>query len=86
MPLETVEAVPMKKLVRKIADPKLPFGGQWTVTLAAEGGGTKLSVTEDGEVYNPFFRFFARYFMNPAGSIEAYVSGLAKQFDATRVG
>ena len=67
--------------MRRIADPKLPFGGQWTITLAAaDAGGTRVVVTEDGEVYNPFFRFVSRVFMNQAGSIETYLAGLRERF------
>jgi uncharacterized protein YndB with AHSA1/START domain len=81
MPLETTVKEPPARLVRRIADPKLPFGGQWTITLASESGGTRVSVTEDGEVYNPFFRFMSRFFMDPAGSIETYLSGLSGKLD-----
>ncbi len=76
LPLETLEAVPEKRLVRKIADPKLPYGGQWTITLAPEGTGTRVTVTEDGEVYNAFFRVISKFFMNQAGTLEAYLAGL----------
>jgi uncharacterized protein YndB with AHSA1/START domain len=82
MPLETVEAVPETKLVRKIADPKLPFGGKWTITLAREGTATRVTVTEDGEVYNPFFRVGAKLFMNPAASMAQYLAGLKAHLGA----
>jgi uncharacterized protein YndB with AHSA1/START domain len=78
LPLETVEVVAGQKLVRRIADPKLPYGGKWTITLAPDGGGTLVSVTEDGEVYNPIFRFIARTFMDEAATVNAYLNGLTK--------
>jgi hypothetical protein len=77
MPLETLESDPPKKLVRKIADPKLPFGGKWTITVEPEGTGSAVTVTEDSEVYNPFFRFIARTFMDDAGTVNSYLSGLS---------
>ncbi len=76
MPLETVETVAGQKLVRRIADPKLPYGGRWTITLAPDGDGTLVSVTEDGEVFNPIYRFMARTFMDEAATVNAYLSGL----------
>src|SRR5262245_32768383 len=49
MPLATTEAVPPRRLVRTIADSTLPFGGRWIYDLASEGGGTRLTITEEGE-------------------------------------
>src|SRR6478672_7810107 len=47
-------------LVGRIADPSLPFGGTWTYQIAsAPGGGSELTITEDGEIYNPIFRFMS---------------------------
>src|SRR5262245_30172339 len=47
-----------RKLVRRIVGPDLPFGGSWTFELAPDqsGNGCALTITEDGEVYNPIFR------------------------------
>ncbi len=33
-PLQVVESRPPERLVTKIADPKLPFGGTWTYQIA----------------------------------------------------
>src|SRR5438046_1374285 len=52
MPLETIEATAPKRLVLKIG-PGLPFGGTWTYEVAPDGTGSRLKITEDGEVYNP---------------------------------
>jgi hypothetical protein len=80
MPLETVERRENERLVRKIADPKLPFGGVWIIELERDGSGTTVvTVTEDGEVYNPFFRLISRYFVDQSASIEEYLDGLSKR-------
>jgi uncharacterized protein YndB with AHSA1/START domain len=75
--LLTAEADPPRRLVRRIADPGA-FGGQWTIELAPDAAGTRLTVTEDGEVYNPVFRLVSR-FMNQAATIEAYVASLDRR-------
>jgi hypothetical protein len=62
MPMETMEAVPPQRLVRRIADPDLPFGGTWTFELAPQGDGCALTITERGEVYNPIFRTMSKFF------------------------
>ena len=72
------EAVPAKRVVSRIADKELPFGGSWTyeLTPAAEGRGTRLSITENGEVYNPLFRFMSRFIFGHEGTIKGYLAAL----------
>ena len=79
LPLEIVESVAPKRLVGRIADPKLPFGGTWTYEIALVEEGCTVTITERGEVYNPIFRLVSR-FTNQAGTIEEYLNYLAKKF------
>jgi uncharacterized protein YndB with AHSA1/START domain len=72
----TLEAVTDKKLVRKIVDEKLPFGGSWTFELTSEGEFTLLTISENGEVYNPVFRFVSRFIFGHHASIDKYLSQL----------
>jgi hypothetical protein len=74
--LEAVESVPQVRLVTRIADTKLPFGGTWTYEIAPSGTGCTLTITEDGEVYNPLFRFVSRFIMGHAATIDNYVKEL----------
>ena len=46
--------------------------------LAADGGGTRLTITEDGEVYNPLFRFVSRFIMGHTSSIDRYLADVQK--------
>ena len=78
--LETIEASAPARLVVKIADPDLPFGGTWTYELQPNGTGCRVTITENGEVYNPIFRFMARVFFSPAATIETYLKSLGKKF------
>lgn len=73
---EVQERLVPTRLVTRIADPTLPFGGTWTFELVPEGTGTRLTVTERGEVYNPVFRFVSRFIIGHAGSIEQYLAAL----------
>ena len=68
---------PPRLLVTRIADTGLPFGGTWTYELAPEGGGTRLTITEHGEVYNPVFRFMSRFVFGHHSTIDAYLKALA---------
>jgi hypothetical protein len=71
------------RLVARIADPNLPYGGGWTYEVSAVDGGTLLRVTERGEVYNPIFRFVSRFIMGHTKSLEDYLNALAKKFGET---
>jgi uncharacterized protein YndB with AHSA1/START domain len=76
---EIVESQPGKRLVTRIADPKLPFGGKWTYELTPNGAGTTLRITEEGEVYNPVFRFMSRFVFGHTSTIESYLAALERR-------
>lgn len=80
MTFERVGADPPRRLVRRIADPDLPFGGTWTYLLEVDGGSTTLRITEDGEVYNPLFRFMSRFVFGHAGTMEKHLRALGRKF------
>ena len=73
---EFVERRSPDRLVTRIADPDLPFGGTWTFELAPEGSRTRVTITERGEIYNPVFRALARFVFGYTGSMDAYLSDL----------
>jgi hypothetical protein len=73
---------PNAKLVTRIADPSLPFGGTWTQELQRTATGTRLTVTEDGEVYNPIFRFMSKFIFSQYATIDAYIADLRKHLAA----
>lgn len=76
MPLieETVE--PPTKLVARIQDEGLMFGGTWTWALEPHDGGTAVTITEDGFVKSKPMRAAARLFPMTAGA-ESFLKDLA---------
>lgn len=78
--LETIESSPPTRLILKIADPDLPFGGTWTYQVEPAAAGSKITITENGEIYNPIFRFMGRVFFSQTASIEGYLTSLARKF------
>jgi uncharacterized protein YndB with AHSA1/START domain len=70
------EVVPDQRLVSRIADEGLPFGGQWTFELSPVPEGTALRITEDGQVYNPVFRFVSRFVIGHHATIDRYLADL----------
>jgi hypothetical protein len=73
---EAMESSPPRRLVTRIADPKLPFGGTWTYEITPTNSGCSLTITENGEVYNPLFRFASRFVIGHAATIDAYIKAL----------
>ena len=70
---------PPRLLVGRIADPGLPFGGTWTYEIVPVSDGSRLRITEDGEIYNPIFRFMARFIFGYEGTIRGYMASLQKR-------
>ena len=67
---------PPRQMVTRIADRTLPFGGSWTFVLQPSGAGTRLTITENGEVYNPLFRVMSRFVFGHTATIEKYLEDL----------
>ena len=80
--MEVAEASPPSRFVTAIADPDQPFGGTWTFEIAPEPGGSRLTITERGEIYNPVFRFMARFVFGYTSTMESYLRSLTRKFNA----
>jgi hypothetical protein len=81
---EVVEEIPARKLVVRIADRNLPFGGTWSYDIApGADGGSELRISEDGEIYNVIYRFVSCFFLGYTGSIEGYFRDLGAKFGQT---
>jgi uncharacterized protein YndB with AHSA1/START domain len=77
--MEVAEALPPSRFVTAIADPDQPFGGTWTFEIAPEQGGSRLTITERGEIYNPIFRFMAKFVFGYTSTMEGYLASLGKK-------
>jgi uncharacterized protein YndB with AHSA1/START domain len=73
---EFTEVQPPARLVARIADPSLPFGGSWTYVLSRSTSGTGVTITENGEVYNPLFRFMSRFVFGHTATLETFLKDL----------
>jgi len=79
---ELGDIVPNQRMVSRIVDDKLPFGGSWTYELipGPSADTTTLRITEDGEVYNPIFRFVSRFVMGHSATIDKYLDAVATRY------
>ena len=78
-----VESTPPRKLVARIADEKLPYGGTWTYELEPADSGTSLTITERGEVYNPIFRVVSRFMLGYTGTMTEVLRALGTKHGET---
>ncbi|MGO8757034.1 MAG: SRPBCC family protein [Terracidiphilus sp.] len=69
---------PPLAIQRRIATENLPYGGTWSFALEPAEGGTQVRITEDAEVYNPFFRFVSKFILGQTGTLDAYLTAMGK--------
>jgi|SRR5919108_908643 uncharacterized protein YndB with AHSA1/START domain len=79
--LITEQFIPPTYLVRTIADDRGPVSGSWEFSLLTNpvGGGTAITLTERGQVRNPFVRFVANDILRYR-YMDEYLRQLAAKF------
>jgi uncharacterized membrane protein len=77
---DLVEDRPNEKIVTRIADQDLGYSGSWTYTFENAPEGTRLEITEAGDVSNILFRFVSRFVFGHTRTIEKYLEALGKKF------
>ena len=80
--LETVESAPPRRLVRRIANDDPAVGGSWAYYVEEVGEVTVVTVTEEGELSNPFLRFVSRVIVGQAAAIDGYLQALGEELGA----
>jgi len=73
-----VESIPPSKLVTKIVD-ETQFGGTWTIEITPTPSGSRVTVTERGEIYNVVFRALAKYAFGYTATMESFLEALSKK-------
>jgi hypothetical protein len=77
---EVVELMPPARLVTRIADKSLPFGGVWIFQVVPTAEGSRLNITENGEVHNPIFRFVSRFILGYDRTLDTYLQNVSLKF------
>jgi uncharacterized protein YndB with AHSA1/START domain len=80
MTMEVEQLIPPTRLVMRIVGEDLPYGGAWAYALEPQGNATLVTISEHGEVYNPVFRFIAKYIMGHTGTMDTYLTDLGRKF------
>ena len=77
LPMELTESKPSRRMVTTILSDGMPFGGRWIYEVEPTvDGASSLTITEEGEVYNPIFRFVSRFIMGHHGTAATYLRDL----------
>jgi len=80
VPVDIVESDPPRKLVSKVKETEKMFGGTWTVAVAPLENGSTVTITEDGSVANPIFRFVSRFVIGHHATMDGMLKSVAKNF------
>jgi uncharacterized protein YndB with AHSA1/START domain len=79
--MEADDAEPPRRLVTRIADKNLPFGGYWEYRVEPDGeAAARVTITEHGSVYNPVFRFVSRFIMGHTATMKTVLAALGRKF------
>ena len=81
LPMEFTESEPPTRLVATILSEGMPFGGRWIFEIEPAAPGATVTITEEGEVYSPVFRFVSRYLMGHHATASLFLSDLGARFD-----
>ena len=77
---ELMEESAGARLVTRIVDLDLGYSGSWTYEFSGVPNGTRVRITEDGEVSNILFRFVARFIFGHSSTIDTYLLSLGAKF------
>ena len=80
LPFKIVSRERGLKLVTSINGQHLPFGGTWEYRIGEGRDGTTVTIREDGEVYNPLYRFVSKFIMGHTATLKRYSAYLGSSF------
>jgi hypothetical protein len=74
---------PPRRMICRIQDKGMPFGGAWEYQVAPAAGDTTktvVTITERGWVSNPIFRFVSKFVMGHYSTLDTYLRALSRRF------
>ncbi len=73
-----VESIAPSRFVTKIVG-ETAFGGTWTMEIAPVGNGSRLTITERGEIYNVIFRTLSRFVFGYTATMDSCLAAARKR-------
>ena len=77
VPVDVLEQDPPRRQVTRVKENEKNFGGTWTIAIAPTPDGATLTITENGWVANPIFRFVSRFVMGHHATIDGVLKQVA---------
>ena len=78
--VEVVEAVAPARFVTRIVG-ETAFGGTWTWVIEKTPSGSRATITERGDIYNPIFRTLARFVFGHTSTMESCLTAAQKKLN-----
>lgn len=78
--VEVVESVAPSRFTTRIVG-ETDFGGTWTMEIVPTPQGSRLTIIERGEIYNPIFRTMAKFVFGYTSTMESCLAAAAKKLD-----
>ena len=78
---EVVESVPPARIVTRVVG-ETQFGGTWTIEITPIPAGSRMTITERGEIYNVIFRALAKFVFGYTSTIDSCLQAARKKLAA----
>ena len=75
---EVVESIAPTKLVTRIVG-ETQFGGTWTIEITPIPTGSRVTITERGEVYNVVFRALSKFVFGYTSTMDSCLEAMKKR-------
>jgi len=79
VPVDVLESRPPHLLVTRVKESEKMFGGTWTIAVAPTAGGSTVTITEEGWVANPIFRFISRYVIGHHATMDSLLRQVSQK-------
>lgn len=77
---EIVESHPPSRIVTRVVG-ETQFGGTWTIQIDPTSTGSRVTITERGEIYNPVFRTLSKLVFGYTSTMESCLAAAAKKLE-----
>jgi hypothetical protein len=81
VPVDVLEHDPPWRMVTRVKETEKNFGGTWTSVVASGPEGSTLTITEDGWVANPVFRFMSRFVIGHHATMDGVLKQVAAKLN-----
>jgi uncharacterized protein YndB with AHSA1/START domain len=75
---EVVESKPPSRIVTRVVG-ETQFGGTWTIEIAPVPAGSRVTITERGEIYNLVFRTLSKFVFGYTATMDACLDAARKK-------